>query len=243
MKKIAVLIALILALTLTLASLTGFGETLGTAQGSPGYSITPGTDVTVANAGNVSNDYKVSGLTFYNKPGFMYNGVFFAASGNDISLTLASSATDKVADGYQASAGTLSGIGTSYTLAMPSSDVTISAASWYPALLPDEGGNYSVNNANDWESFCLMVANGNSFNGKTVKLTTDISVTRKCGIVSGNTQVNAFSGTFDGQGKTITATITDNSNQGTAPHLGRYHHLQPKPHIWSCRLRKRHQSH
>ena len=191
-------------------------ETLGTAQGSTVYSITPGTDVTVANAGNVSNDYKVSGLTFYNKPGFMYNGVFFAASGNDISLTLASSATDKVADGYQASAGTLSGIGTSYTLAMPSSDVTISAASWYPALLPDEGGNYSVNNANDWESFCLMVANGNSFNGKTVKLTTDISVTRKCGIVSGNTQVNAFSGTFDGQGKTITATITDNSNQGTA---------------------------
>ena len=75
---------------------------------------------------------------------------------------------------------------------------------------------YTISNTAEWNDFVSAVAGGNSYKGKFVKLTADISVTQKCGTVKGNVQKNAFSGTFDGDGHTITATITDNSNQGTA---------------------------
>ena len=75
---------------------------------------------------------------------------------------------------------------------------------------------YTISNTDEWNDFVAAVAGGNSFKGKFVKLTADISVSTKCGIVEGNVQKNAFSGTFDGDGHTITATITDNSNQGAA---------------------------
>ena len=80
----------------------------------------------------------------------------------------------------------------------------------------DADGFYIIGSAADWDTFSAMVSGGNDFNGKTVKLTADISVTTKCGTVSGSTQENPFSGTFDGNGHTITATISDNDNQGTA---------------------------
>ena len=49
-----------------------------------------------------------------------------------------------------------------------------------------------------------------------MKLANDISVTQKCGTVSGTKLEKAFSGTFNGDGHTITAAITDTGNQGTA---------------------------
>ena len=75
---------------------------------------------------------------------------------------------------------------------------------------------YIISNTAEWNDFVSSVNSGNSFKGKFVKLTADISVSTKCGTVEGSVQKNAFSGTFDGDGHTITATITDNSNQGTA---------------------------
>jgi len=75
---------------------------------------------------------------------------------------------------------------------------------------------YIINNNQDWEDFALSVRNGIDFKGQYVRLDADISVTTKCGTVSGSKQVNAFSGTFLGNNKTITATITDTDNQGTA---------------------------
>ena len=75
---------------------------------------------------------------------------------------------------------------------------------------------YIISNTAEWNDFVGSVNNGNSFKGKFVKLTADISVSTSCGTVEGNAQKNAFSGTFDGDGHTITATITDNSNAGTA---------------------------
>ena len=75
---------------------------------------------------------------------------------------------------------------------------------------------YTISNTDEWNDFVSAVAGGNNYKGKFVKLTADISVSTKCGIVEGNVQKNAFSGTFDGDGHTITATITDNSNQGAA---------------------------
>ena len=80
-----------------------------------------------------------------------------------------------------------------------------------------EGNPFIISNAAEWFTFAYNVSSGTeTCNGKFVKLTNDISVTEKCGMVSGSTQQNAFSGTFDGDGHTITATISDNSNQGTA---------------------------
>ncbi len=74
-----------------------------------------------------------------------------------------------------------------------------------------------ISNEAEWNAFAKSVNDGtNNFAGQTVKLTANISVSEKVGSVSGSTQVNPFSGTFDGNGYTITATITDNSNGGTA---------------------------
>ena len=74
-----------------------------------------------------------------------------------------------------------------------------------------------IGNEAEWNAFAETVNNGTStFAGQTVKLMADISVSQKVGLVSDGTQVNPFSGTFDGNGYTITATITDNSNGGTA---------------------------
>ena len=55
-----------------------------------------------------------------------------------------------------------------------------------------------------------------NYSGKYVRLDADIAVSTKVGTVSGSSQQNAFCGTFDGGGHTITATITDTDNQGTA---------------------------
>ena len=76
---------------------------------------------------------------------------------------------------------------------------------------------YLINSTDTWDTFASYVNYGMSFSGKYVKLTENISVTTKVGTVSVDTQVKAFSGTFLGEGHTITATITDNDNQGTAP--------------------------
>ena len=74
----------------------------------------------------------------------------------------------------------------------------------------------TISSESDWNTFASNVSGGNDYSGKFVKLTQSISVTQKVGVVSVYTPEKAFSGTFDGGGKTITATITDNSNQGTA---------------------------
>ena len=88
-----------------------------------------------------------------------------------------------------------------------------------PPLAGDgsEGNPFIISNAAEWFTFAYNVNSGTeTCNGKFVKLTNDISVAEKCGMVSGSTQQNAFSGTFDGDGHTITVTISDNSNQGAA---------------------------
>ena len=87
------------------------------------------------------------------------------------------------------------------------------------AALPGNGtadNPYTISSADEWDRFAMGVAFGNNYSGKFVKLTADISVTQKCGYVSGATPSRAFSGIFDGGGKTITAAIFDEKHQGTA---------------------------
>jgi len=189
-----------------------YTQAYGTAQGARVYRITPGSHVTIGNAGAVGNSYDVSGLTFY-ATGFKYGDVLYAGNGDAVSLTLGSQ-PGFITSGYTASAGTLSGSGNPYTLTMPAGNVTISAASCSAnALTTDGDGNYLINDEDDWDVFCANVELGNGFSGETVKLTGDISVSN----MVGTSETNSFQGTFLGSGYTITAGITNNSGQGTAP--------------------------
>ena len=76
---------------------------------------------------------------------------------------------------------------------------------------------YLINSVEEWTAFVTEVNSGNNCSGKVLKLTADIAVTQKCGTVSDSTPEHAFSGTFLGDGHTITVTLTDNDNQGAAP--------------------------
>ena len=69
----------------------------------------------------------------------------------------------------------------------------------------------------DWNTFATNVNGGNSYSGKFIKLTKNISVSTMVGTVSGNTRDKFFSGTFDGDGHTITVSYDDRQNQGVAP--------------------------
>ena len=103
------------------------------------YTISAGTNVTVAPAGDADLTFPYEGIQRYGDA-LYYNGVLYVpttAAGNDFSLTLGNTgtpATGFVFNGYTATAGTLnltpdpspSGEG-SYTLTMPAEDVTINA--------------------------------------------------------------------------------------------------------------------
>ena len=79
-----------------------------------------------------------------------------------------------------------------------------------------EENPYTISSSDDWNKFASGVYGGNDYSGKVVKLTADISVSQKVGTITGNVPGNAFCGTFLGDGHTITATISDTDNQGTA---------------------------
>ena len=73
------------------------------------------------------------------------------------------------------------------------------------AHLSQSGDEYTIHSAAGWNAFCDMIDGGETFSGKTVKLGADITVTRMAG-----SSDKPFSGTFDGQGNTLTL------NYGTA---------------------------
>ena len=79
-----------------------------------------------------------------------------------------------------------------------------------------ESAPYIINNADQWDEFAEFVRDGASFAGKFIKLSANIAVSTKVGVVNGGSLVAPFSGTFDGGGNTITASIEDVDNSGTA---------------------------
>ena len=115
---------------------------------SNAYTISAGTNVTVAPAGDADATYDHGGIQRYGNA-LYYNGVLYVpttAAGNDFSLTLGNTVTPAESfAGYHATAGTLnltpnpspSGEG-SYTLTMPAGDVTINAKLKVPYI--DENG-------------------------------------------------------------------------------------------------------
>ncbi len=84
----------------------------------------------------------------------------------------------------------------------------------------NEGSPYLISNEFEWKSFAAYVNSGsNTYSGKYMKLTADISVTEMVGSSEGN----SFQGTFLGNGNTITASIISTTTgeganeQGVAP--------------------------
>lgn len=67
----------------------------------------------------------------------------------------------------------------------------------------NENGIYEVNTAAQLAGFAQMVANGNTFSGKTVLLNTDINLDDHLWTPIGPTSAKSFQGIFDGQGHTI----------------------------------------
>ncbi len=100
------------------------------------------------------------------------------------------------------------------TLTLSFTEATsIEAGKPYILKWPIPVPNFTIGSDEDWVTFTQEVNSGNdSFAGKLVKLTADISVSAMAG-----TADHPFQGTFDGDGHTMTLGITDTENQGTAP--------------------------
>ena len=108
-----------------------------------------------------------------------------------------------------------------------SSDAVILYPKWnvMPMIVPGEGTEqnpYIVDSEDDWNALASNVTyfdpSFQGYAGKYIRLDADIEVSKIMGTMTAeSTQGNAFRGIFDGNGHSITATITDTEHQGTAP--------------------------
>ena len=72
-----------------------------------------------------------------------------------------------------------------------------------------KGTPETIASASDWENFCTKVKEGDTYSGKIVKMTADITT---------NTRVDgAFKGVFDGGGHTLNVTISEDDTHYLAP--------------------------
>ena len=160
------------------------------------YSVEAGVGVTVTyQSGDKTTiggvDYYKEGATFTlgnNNSG----GIFLGYTSDDVTITNGS-------------------------FTMPAADVTVSA-NWADPndfSVNDAGTEYTIHTAAGWDVFCDLLAEANGktfFSGKTVKLGDDIGsaenpVTRMAG-----SSYHDFTGTFDGNGKTLTVQYGSYSN-------------------------------
>ena len=90
--------------------------------------------------------------------------------------------------------------------------MTAATGAWAESQLPtDASGAFLINSETDWNTFASEVIGGNTFSGKTVKLTEDICVTTMVAADG-----HAFNGSFDGGGHTLTVNYTT-AEQYAAP--------------------------
>ena len=83
-------------------------------------------------------------------------------------------------------------------------------------LWPTQGAGtaenpYLINNANDWNAFAINVSSGHGYSGLYVQLTADITVTTMAGSYQSDENYQPFSGTFDGDGHTLTLNVSNQS--------------------------------
>ena len=83
---------------------------------------------------------------------------------------------------------------------------------WNDPNLGTASNPFVIYTTDMWDDFAEQVNNGNRFNGKYVKLGADISVKTMAGMY----EQAPFCGTFLGDGHTVTATLSDDENDGSA---------------------------
>ena len=91
---------------------------------SDAYTVSAGTDVTVAPYGAADTNYPHNGIQRYGDA-LYYGGVLYVPADASVSLTLSNTKPAESFAGYAPSAGTLSGSENPYTLTMPAGDVTV----------------------------------------------------------------------------------------------------------------------
>ena len=178
------------------------------------YQLQP---ITIKNAGNLALKYKViiSGINGSAKLNEVIDWTISGANiGTEYHLTAGASNTLTIVGHMQESAGneyqglSIDGIGitvvaTQDTVEYDSNNNTYDTNATY--LNTDaQANNYFISNADELVYFAKSVnVDGETYAGKTVKLTADIDLAGKVWIPVGQTQVSSFQGTFDGQGHTI----------------------------------------
>lgn len=178
------------------------------------YKLQP---ITIKNAGNLALKYKViiSGINGSEKLNEVIDWTISGAEiGTEYHLTAGASNTLTIVGHMQESAGneyqglSIDGIGitvvaTQDTVEYDSNNNTYDTNATY--LNTDaQANNYFISNADELVYFAKSVnVDGETYAGKTVKLTADIDLAGKLWIPVGQTQVSSFQGTFDGQGHTI----------------------------------------
>ena len=90
-----------------------------------------------------------------------------------------------------------------YILEVTIDGVTYAHSFYVTGSLTQAGVTYQINNVADWITFADNVASGNTYSGYTLRLGADITT----GVMIG-TEEHPFSGTFDGNGHTLTLNYT-----------------------------------
>ena len=87
-----------------------------------------------------------------------------------------------------------------------------------------EGDPYVISSDDDWTSFANSVNSGFTYSGKFVKLTKNVNATVNIGLRNNK----PFSGTFDGDGHTLTVTLTANaaSTSGNTEGIAPFHFIK-----------------
>ena len=104
----------------------------------------------------------------------------------------------------------------SFWFVMPKKNVNVTVyfkADWPTQGSGTAGDPYIIGSTEDWNRFAHNVTLGNTYGGKHVKLTKDISVSNP----AGGSTTNSFQGTFDGDGHTLTFNNSDWTERFIAP--------------------------
>ena len=118
--------------------------------------------------------------------------------------------------------------GSSYWFVMQNKNITATFVfyeDWPTQGTGTEDDPYLISSADDWNKFAHNVTYGRSYSGQYVKLTNDISVTTMAGGYQTDDNYQPFSGTFDGDGHTLTLNV-NNQSRFAAPFNHRRHRQQ-----------------
>ncbi|MBQ9666941.1 MAG: hypothetical protein IJV33_10790 [Bacteroidaceae bacterium] len=146
----------------------------------------------------------------YDVPGTR-NGVTFSLNVTSGSMH---SYTIKDADGNNISLQGNAHDWSSFWFVMPKKNVTATVVffeNWPTQGAGTSGDPYLISSADDWNKFARNVNLGRSYSGKYVKLADDISVSNVVGDFQSNDSYQPFSGIFDGNGKTLTINLSNQS--------------------------------